>query len=379
MKTNWPIKKIGELLKTKPQYGFTAKASLQEKPYLYLRITDINDSGMLNLANPKFIDTNEVTFKKYALENDDILIARSGSVGRMYLVNKTDLPKPALFASYLIRFKLDKNKVLPKFFFLYSLSPYYKNFISRTLNQVTQPNINAQQYSNLEIPIPPLQIQKQIVAKIEKYFEKIDKAIVLRQKSLVGTNQIFCSSLKKVLQNISKKNKMIEFSECIKKLPKKIKGIAKTNYYREGNYPIVDQGASLIGGYTNDKYTTYQGELPVIIFGDHTRIFKYIDFVFAIGADGTKIIDPKDEFNPKYFYYALQDLDLESLGYSRHYKILKKERIPLPSISEQKKIVAYLNNLREKVEKLKTLQQNQLADLSSLKQSILSSAFEGEL
>ena len=82
----------------------------------------------------------------------------------------------------------------------------------------------------------------------------------------------------------------------------KIKGILQKDYQKTGYYPIVDQGHNLICGYTDDQAKLYRGELPVIIFGDHTRIFKYIDFLFAIGADGTQIMQPNREIiMPNFF------------------------------------------------------------------------------
>jgi restriction endonuclease S subunit len=230
-----------------------------------------------------------------------------------------------------------------------------------------------------EIPLPPLEIQKRIVARIEELFEKIDKAQQLREKVLEETEEIFQSALQEIFSKAEKIYETREFIKCIEKPPKQIKGIPKGEYQKLGKFPIIDQGEVLIGGYTNDESKIYKGKLPVIIFGDHTRIFKYIDFPFAIGADGTKIIIPKEEINPKFFYYSLKSLDIESLGYSRHYKVLKIKKIPIPPFSKQKKIVAYLEDLREKIEKLKQLQQKQLEELTELKNSILEKAFKGEL
>lgn len=120
----------------------------------------------------------------------------------------------------------------------------------------------------------------------------------------------------------------------------------KTEDYRlRGSLPIVDQGNSLICGYTDDQSAAYPYPLPVIIFGDHTRVLKFIDFPFAIGADGTQCISPKDGIDPSYFYYALSALDIRGDGYSRHFKALKEKRIPLPCIDEQHRIAAVLGSV----------------------------------
>ena len=142
-----------------------------------------------------------------------------------------------------------------------------------------------------------------------------------------------------------------QFIECIEKeaSSNKLK-IPKHEFQDEGEYPIIDQGAEYIAGYTNDSSKVYNGDLPIVIFGDHTRIFKYVEFPFALGADGTKILVPKRElFYPKYFYFFLNRLIIESHGYSRHYKFLKEKQIVIPPLPVQKKIAGIL----EKAEKLK--------------------------
>ena len=82
------------------------------------------------------------------------------------------------------------------------------------------------------------------------------------------------------------------------------KKIQQKDYLESGLWSVVDQGQSLVGGYTNDETMLYNGNLPVIIFGDHTRCVKYIDFNFAQGADGVKVLRPKPFYLPKFFFYA---------------------------------------------------------------------------
>jgi type I restriction enzyme, S subunit len=146
-----------------------------------------------------------------------------------------------------------------------------------------------------------------------------------------------------------------------------------------GKYPVVDQGEDLINGYIDDENLLYTGELPVIIFGDHTRRVKFIDFPFAVGADGTKIFKPRKFFDEKFFNYYLNSLKITSEGYSRHYKFLKAIKVPLPPLAEQQRIVEKLdalmiriNNCKTRLEKIPTL-------LKNFRQSVLAAAVSGEL
>src|SRR3989338_3353009 len=133
-------------------------------------------------------------------------------------------------------------------------------------------------------------------------------------------------------------------SECIQKLPRK-SGIPLKQYQKIGKFPVIDQGQDFIGGYTDDESLVYSKDFSVVIFGDHTRAVKFVDFPFAVGADGTKVLKPKDFLDPKFFYFSLMSLDIESRGYARHFRILKELEIPIPPIAEQKKIVARLEGL----------------------------------
>ena len=117
----------------------------------------------------------------------------------------------------------------------------------------------------------------------------------------------------------------------------------------------------------------------MVIFGDHTKKIKYVDFDFVLGADGVKILAPITEIIPKYFYYCLQSIRIRDLGYARHYRLLKEKTIKYPDLRAQKEIVAKLDALHEQTQELEQIYTQQIADLDELKQAILKKAFNGEL
>jgi len=141
------------------------------------------------------------------------------------------------------------------------------------------------------------------------------------------------------------------FKECIQPIRvDRSKQVKAREYLSSGKYPIVDQGQGLVGGWTDSEAAVIQDGLPYVIFGDHTRIFKYVDFPFALGADGTKLIKPKDNINPLYLYFHLLRLDIPSRGYSRHYQLLNEREISLLPLPEQKKIAAILLKIQRAIE-----------------------------
>jgi type I restriction enzyme S subunit len=110
-----------------------------------------------------------------------------------------------------------------------------------------------------------------------------------------------------------------------------------------GALPVIDQGKELVGGWTDDNSARVPGRGPVIVFGDHTRIFKFVDFPFAVGADGVKVLRAREGFDTKYLYFFFSSLQIPSAGYSRHFKFLKEFRVPKPPLEEQRRIAAILD------------------------------------
>ena len=118
----------------------------------------------------------------------------------------------------------------------------------------------------------------------------------------------------------------------------------------------MDQGRRLVVGFTDDEETKFQGPLPVIVFGDHTREVKFIDFDFAVGADGTVLLRPDSRIEPRFFYYWLQNVTLHQLGYSRHSKLLAEKTIRFPvSLDEQRLLVTEIEALNSRAQELRDL------------------------
>ena len=128
----------------------------------------------------------------------------------------------------------------------------------------------------------------------------------------------------------------------------------QTSEYREfGSHIIIDQGQSKIAGYTDREDGLFK-EVPVIIFGDHTRVIKYVDQPFYLGADGVKVLRSKDgNANYKYLYYALKNAKIPDTGYNRHYKWLKEVRIEYPDSNTQTQIVNILDKVSDVISKRK--------------------------
>jgi type I restriction enzyme S subunit len=171
----WEIKTLSQIAKDKLSYGSGSSAITYDGVTRYIRITDINDDGTLNedLVSPSQVS------EKYYLNDGDILFARSGATVGKTLRFKKEFGK-CIYAGYLIRLVPDVAQVLPDYVYYYTKTNYYKNFIESNKKTVAQPNINAQQFGDLKICVPPLKLQNQfsdIVTKIEEQKAQVRKAI----------------------------------------------------------------------------------------------------------------------------------------------------------------------------------------------------------
>ncbi len=177
------------------------------------------------------------------------------------------------------------------------------------------------------------------------------------------------NNIKLMQQNIG--CNILAFSDILEDLTSSVTKVKKDEYSFIGEYSIIDQGKEFIAGYYNSNQGISSSG-PHIVFGDHTRIFKYVDFPILLGADGTKLLAAKiSDVNMKYLYYFFNTLSLPNDGYSRHFKYLKQVVIPLPNIQYQNKIANILDQAQRLVDKRK----EQIALLDGLIQSMFYDMF----
>jgi len=130
--------------------------------------------------------------------------------------------------------------------------------------------------------------------------------------------------------------------------------LQQSSFKVSGKIPIVDQGQSDIAGFSDQESLSWKHPLPVLVFGDHTRAIKYVDFPFILGADGVKVLVPREGLSARFAYYYLKSIDIPSGGYSRHFRFLKEVNVPLPPASEQERVIKLL----DKADELRKLRAN---------------------
>ncbi|EFC9768024.1 restriction endonuclease subunit S [Escherichia coli] len=228
--------------------------------------------------------------------------------------------------------------------------------------------------------IPPLSEQKRIV----KILSTWDEAISVTEKLLTNSQQ-----QKKALmqQLLTGKKRLLDengvrfsgewvyltFDNAFIVANKKSAQVKSSDYLQSGSIPIIDQGQSRIAGYCNNLEV--YSDVPVIVFGDHTRCVKWIEFVFCPGADGTQVIKTSKILEPKLGYYLLSNTDIPNLGYSRHMRELKEKDFRLPlDIKEQQKIAAVLSAADAEISTL----EKKLACLKDEKKALMQQLLTGK-
>ncbi len=180
----FPKCKIRFLIDTPLQYGANAKGEIysEDKPR-FIRITDIDNEGKLKDDGKQSLSIDQA--QDYILHEGDILLARSGAtVGKAFLYRKEY--GTSCFAGYLIRCVPKQSVVLPEYIYYFTLTTDYWKYIQNAIIQATIPNVSAEKYKNLAIPLPGLEKQKDIVKSISFERDKIHKLIKLTQMKIDG-------------------------------------------------------------------------------------------------------------------------------------------------------------------------------------------------
>ena len=164
------------------------------------------------------------------------------------------------------------------------------------------------------------------------------------------------------------------FEQCIEPVVYTAK-VQRKDFLADGPYPVVSQEEAFVNGFWDQEADIFRVERPLVVFGDHTRALKYIDFDFVLGADGVKVLKPKPFLHPRFFYYQLHTAKLDSLGYARHYRLLKKHHVVYPAYAEQQRIAAILDEAFEGLATAKANAEKNLQNARELFRSHAKSLF----
>ena len=308
----------------------------------------IGVSDFKNRIHPDYDSLQEVDSKVVKsgdyLEKGDIVFVRSNGnkelVGRCMIIDR-DIP--VTYSGFCIKLHLkDKKRFDPVFFnYLFKTRQFKKSMTGTAVGANIQ-NLSQSRLGSCEVSVPDIETQKRIAIILSRYdslIENHQKQIKLLEEAAQRLYKEWFIDLHfpghentNIIDGIPEGWEKKKVGDLIAKVPRS-KQIPTKDYQKEGMIPIIDQSRDYIAGYTDDIESKVESNEPYIVFGDHTRVLKYVPFAFAKGADGTQLIMSNNlDLMPQCLLFtSLVNIDLSNYSYARHFKYLKEEEFIVPT------------------------------------------------
>ena len=310
----------------------------------------------------------EVVKKSDLLISGDIVFVRSNGnkelVGRCMLIN-CPLEK-VTYSGFCIRARLkDMTKHDPVFWTYHFKNIAFRRAMTGTAIGANIQNLSQGRLANYEATIPDIETQRRIANILSSYDDLIEnnqKQIKLLEEAAQRLYKEWFVDLRfpgyedvAVVDGVPEGWKKSLIGDVIEKVSHS-KHVKATDYLSEGTIPVIDQSRDFIAGFTNDTETLVNIGCSVIVFGDHTRILKYVQFPFATGADGTQlIVSCNDNMPQSLLYCSLVAVDLSNYHYARHFKYLKAEEILVSTKEIADKFDAIVSPILQQIQKLRDI------------------------
>lgn len=226
------------------------------------------------------------------------------------------------------------ERVESKYLYYFALSN--QKFFTDRVRRAGIPTLAADSVLSLRIPVPPLEVQREIVRILDK-FTQLEAELEAELEARRAQYELY----RRALLGAEERDSLQPLGKLLisVRVPK---GVKRGAYGDGSAIPIVDQGKSAIAGFTDDdSFRVPAGEH--IVFGDHTRAVKWVDHDFAPGADGTRVFRAREGVLPRYAFFAFQQLEIPSRGYNRHWTVAREMTVPVPSLKRQREIVTILD------------------------------------
>jgi len=378
MKQGWELKTLGDVCSVQRGLTYSGKDAVDYSSTVVLRATNIDlESSSLVFDELKYLRDDFEIKDEYELKKDSLLICfSSGSKRHLGKVALVDNHYKYAFGGFIGQIT-PNNNINPKYLFYSLISEDYKSYIAQLTDGVNINNLKIKDLQSFQIPIPPLEEQKRIVAKLDQCFEAIDKAKANAAKNLENAKELFQSKLNDIFSQkgegwVEKKLGDVCSLEYGKPLPKEDRD-------PDGLYPAY--GANGIKTRT-DKFLVNGRSIIVGRKGSAGEINYTEDKFWALDVTYYTKFD-SNILDLDFLYYLLNLLKLPKLAKGVKPGINRNDvyaiTIQLPPLKEQSKIAIEMKHLGNITNSLESKYQQELNSLEELKKSILQKAFEGEL
>ena len=376
--SEWKKCPIGEVVTLRQGFAINAKSkhymSKEETSLPLLRIADMKNGT-------KEVFVKEEIPQRFIAHPEDIIYTRTGNVGLVFRNNYGVMHNNC--------FSVTPNDAdeLSRDFLYYALqNKTFFDTANALARGAAQPDLPHTSFNSIEFAYPSLFVQERIAYILSRYdslIENYQKQIKLLEEAAQRLYKEWFIDLHfpehentNIIDGVPEgwEKKMV--GEVLAKVPRS-KQIPTKDYQNEGAIPIIDQSRDYIAGYTDDIESRVESNEPYIVFGDHTRILKYVPFPFAKGADGTQLIMSNNlDLMPQCLLFtSLVSVDLSNYSYARHFKYLKEEEILVPTASIANAFSKHVAKWYAKIQ----LNREQLRLLSEARDRLLPKLMSGEI
>ena len=349
----------------------------------FVTIANINSTNQFDFTNTMFVPQEyyDRLDSKRKAKIGDVLYSVVGSFGIPVYI-KEDMP--FVFQRHIAILR-PNEKILPRFLYYTMLSKAFYAKADAAAIGAAQRTVSLTALRNIEIDVPTVEEQRKItdilsaydalIENNQKQIKLLEEAAQRLYKEWFVDNRFPGYENTPITDGVPQGWGKRPIGDVIEKSYRS-KQVMASDYLKEGNIPIIDQSRDFIAGYTNDEETLVCLNRPVIVFGDHTRVLKYIQFPFAKGADGTQLILSNCENLPQsLLYLSLLNVDLSNYHYARHFKYLKAEKIIIPNVEIATKFDYLVTPIFKKVQILR----DQIINTQQARDRLLPKLMNGEI
>jgi type I restriction enzyme S subunit len=279
------------------------------------------------------------------LKDGDILVARMPDpLGRACLFPGDAKPCVTVVDVCIIR--PDPQIADPSWLCRTINSRQVRQRIERFIKGTTRQRISRSNLERVEIPVPSLSEQRRIAAILDKADDLRTKRWAALKQLNGLTQWVFLEMFGDPIRN-PHHWELRDFDSTIRDETSKSDKLPQSQFLPQGPYPVIDQGQERVAGYCDDPSMLWSSPLPVVVFGDHTRVVKLVDHPFVVGADGAKVLVPQPGVEAAYLSWLIRLSPIPDLGYSRHMREVKRMKFPIPPVEPQLEFAKRLQRIED--------------------------------
>ena len=394
MKEGWEYKKLGEVCSIVGRIGF--------RGYTKADLVKSSEDGAITLS-PSNIVNGELDFSKCTyinwvkyfespeimLENGDIVLVKTASIGKCAVVK--DLPHESTLNPQFVVLKQING--VSDFFCYYLKSPKAQNLIKIMAGGVAIPTLSQKKLGMMPIPVPPLSEQQSIVDYLDSAFAKIDEMKANAEKSLNEAKALFQASLKEMLEpKEGWKEKYLkdiaQYSIGLTYKPTNVCDdgtiVLRSSNIQEGKLDLND--IVRVNASIKEELYVRCGDILMCSRNGSARLVGKVCIIPELKEKmtyGTFMMVIRSAYNPLLYHYFDTGLFRSQIKHGEANMInqitrymLDEVKLNIPPLSEQHSIVATLNSLKSKVDRLQENYDKISQECDALKQAILRQVFD---